>query len=72
LKYTLVSSTEDPYYTCDGLGTATEKNIIIPSYYGENNYPVREIKASAFANNATLTGITFSNMLEKINNSAFS
>lgn len=71
LKYTLVSSTEDPYYTCDGIGTATETNIVIPSYYGDDNYPVREIKSQAFYNNTKITGVTFSNCLEKINASAF-
>ena len=56
LEYTL--SQDESYYIVSGIGTATTKDIVIPSIY--NDLPVAAIGDSAFSYCDSLTGITIS------------
>ena len=67
LSFTLTNSTLDPYYTCSGIGTATDTEIVVPSYY--DNIPVRYI--GGFSNNTSITSITLKDNMEATKDSAF-
>jgi hypothetical protein len=67
LSFTLTDSVLDPYYTCSGIGTATDTEIIVPSYY--NNIPVRYI--GGFNGKTTITSVTLKDNMEGTKNSAF-
>ena len=57
------------YYSVIGVGTATERDIVIPKTY--EGIPVTEIHDSAFRNNANITSIWLPNTIESIGWSAF-
>ena len=67
LEYTL--SQDESYYIVSGIGTATTKDIVIPSIY--NDLPVAAIGDSAFSYCDSLTDITISYGVTSIGNAAF-
>lgn len=67
LEYTL--SDDGTYYSCTGIGTVTDIDIVIPSEY--KGIPVTNINAYAFMNNKTLRSITLSNNITAIGGFAF-
>ena len=56
-------------YICNGIGTATATDIVIPSSY--NGKPVIEIDYAAFENNNDITSVTLSNGVKTIDSLAF-
>ena len=60
----------DPVYKVKGIGTATDKNIVIPAVY--NNYPVTGIGTGAFEGCSSLTSITIPDSITWIGAGAFS
>ncbi len=62
-------SDDESYYILTGLGTATDKDIVIADYY--NELPVKEIEARAFASCKQLTSITILGNVERIQKYAF-
>jgi len=67
LEFTL--SLDSNYYILSGIGTYTGTDIIIPETY--NGLPVKEIAASAFYSNQTITSVRFHNSIQKIGRYAF-
>lgn len=67
LTYSRTADTIDPYYTCTGLGSATDTEIVIPSYY--NDEPVRVV--SGFQSKTAITRVTLSPNVRTLNSSAF-
>lgn len=67
LKYSLNS--DGTAYTVTGIGTCTDKELIIPSEY--NAKPVTSIASSAFYRCTGLTSITIPNSVTSIGDSAF-
>ena len=69
LVYTLVENEGNPYYVVSGIGTATDKDIIIPSKY--KTYPVREIEKTAFYELNNITSISIPESVTSIGDYAF-
>ncbi len=67
LEYTL--STDETYYICSGIGTATSTDIVIGSKY--NDLPVTGIGETAFRHCTSLTSITIPNSVTSIGDDAF-
>ena len=67
LEYTL--SNDGEYYICSGIGTCTETEIAIASWY--NDKYVTEISSSAFYDCSSLTSVTIGNSVTSIASSAF-
>ena len=67
LSFTLSSDSE--YYILSGIGTCTDVDIIVPSYY--NSKPVKEIGEEAFKDDVTIRSVNVDIHLTKIGNSAF-
>ena len=67
LEYSLSSDSE--YYIVTGIGTATDKDLVIPSVY--NNLPVTEIGGYAFNGCSSLTSITIPEGVTSIGENAF-
>ncbi len=67
LSYTL--SDDKTFYICDGIGTATETDISIASYY--NGLPVTSIGEYAFYKCSSLTSIIIGNGVTSIGYDAF-
>ena len=67
LEYKL--SDDGKYYIVAGIGTCTDKDIVIPEKY--NNLPVKEIGQSAFRKETTITSITIPDSITNIGNLAF-
>lgn len=59
----------DPYYEVGGIGSATDKDIFIPSTY--NGYPVRRISDEAFKNCTSITSVTIPSSIYVIGKGAF-
>ncbi len=57
-------------YTVVGLGNYSDSNVVIPAKH--NGYNVTAIKASAFANCSTITGVEIPETIKTIGASAFS
>ena len=68
LTYSLNS--DENGYTVTGIGTCTDKELIIPSEY--NAKPVTSIGSSAFTNCTGLTSVTIPDSVTSIGNYAFS
>ena len=67
LKYSLNS--DGTGYTVTGIGTCTDKELIIPSEY--NSKPVTSIGSDAFSNCTGLTSITIPDSVTSIGDNAF-
>ncbi len=67
LEYSL--SYDENYYVVDGMGIATDSEIIIPASY--KNLPVMEIDDWAFSDCKGLTSVIMSNNMRKIGLGAF-
>lgn len=67
LAYTL--SEDGTYYACSGIGTATDTDIVIGSYY--NGLPVIEIAQRAFYSNNKITSVTLPDTIKVIRTEAF-
>ena len=67
LEYTL--SDDGTYYICSGIGTATEKDIVIPSTY--NGKPVASIGERAFYSYRKLKSIVIPDSVTSIGERAF-
>ncbi len=65
LSFTL--SSDGTYYILSGIGTCTDKDLLIPSSY--NGKPVKEIASGAF--NSTLVRVTIPDSVEIIGSQAF-
>ena len=60
---------ENLYYVVKGIGTCTDTDLVIPSYY--NNIVVQRIKTEAFKNCSQLTSVVIPNTVTTIEQSAF-
>ena len=69
LKFTLVKDKEEDYYVVSGIGSCTDKDIVIPSEY--NDKPVKGISSKAFTNCDTITSVTIPDSVTKIESAAF-
>ena len=69
LEFRISVSMEDEYYTCVGIGTATELNIVIPSEY--NGSPVKAIGDSAFSNKRDILSVIIPDTVTSIGAEAF-
>ena len=67
LSYTL--SEDEQYYTLSGIGTCTDKEIVIPCSY--NNLPVTIIGGEAFKDCYNITSITIPNGITTISSQSF-
>ena len=68
LAYSLL---EDGTYRCDGIGTATDTDIVIPEFV--NGTPVTALKSQAFNRNKTITSVKIpANVVDLGNNNTFS
>ena len=67
LAYTL--SDDGTYYSVSGIGTCTDRAIIIPATY--NNLPVKAVGVWAFSGCTSLTSITIPKSVTSIGNYAF-
>ena len=65
LKY----SFQDGFFVVNGLGTATDTDIVIPSTIC--NIPVQQIESTAFKDCENLTSVTISDNVTRIGNEAF-
>ena len=57
------------YAICTGIGTATDKDIVIASHY--EGYLVKEVKQAAFKGNTDITSVKMVNGMEKLNHYTF-
>ncbi len=73
LTYSIVNAAE-VYYEVTGISSLSATDIVIPESYGSGAkiYPVRSIKASAFANNTSVKSINIASNVTKIGARAFS
>lgn len=67
LAYVLASDGKS--YYCKGIGTATEKDIIIATTY--NGLPVTKCDDGAFYSNKTITGVTLGSNMTQVGYQAF-
>lgn len=67
LEYAL--SDDGEWYTVTGIGTCTDKNLVIPSEY--DSLPVRSIGKSAFENCDTVRNVVISHGITSIEEKAF-
>ena len=67
LAYSL--SSNGTYYTCDGIGTATETDIVIANEI--DGLPVRYLKTEAFLNNKNITSVVIPENLTNTPTRAF-
>ena len=67
LAYTLNS--DNLSYSCSGIGTATDTDIVIAPVY--NGLPVTDVANSAFSNNTTLTSVVVCNGITTLGENAF-
>ena len=63
-------SSDGKSYLCDGIGTATDKDIVIASTY--NGLPVLRCDDGAFYNNKSITGVTLGSNMTQVGMQAFS
>lgn len=63
-------SSDGLYYTCTGIGTATETDIIIGSI--KDGLPVKEVGYAAFNSNSNITSVTIPHGVERLLQSSFS
>ena len=66
LAYTRMS---DQFSQCDGIGNATETDIVIAKYY--DGLPVTKIVNNAFKNNSNITSVVIPDGVKTIGNEAF-
>ncbi|MBE6635814.1 MAG: hypothetical protein E7617_06440 [Ruminococcaceae bacterium] len=73
LRYSLVNAAYS-YYEVTGFSSTSVTDIVIPESYGSGAkiYPVKSIKASAFANNTTIKSVTVASNVTNIGARAFS
>lgn len=69
LAYTIKGSGDSAYATCTGIGTATDSEIEIASFY--NDIPVTTIAESAFNNNTNITKVVLGVSITTLGGSAF-
>lgn len=67
LSYVL--SEDGTYYSCNGIGTATDTDIVISPVY--RGLPVKEIADESFDGNASITSVSIPNSIEYIGKRAF-
>ena len=67
LAYSL--SDDGTYYTCTGIGTATDNDIVIAGTL--NGVPVKKVSTYAFDNNTTITSVTIQEGITEIGAAAF-
>lgn len=67
LKYELKTNSMKgtKYAICTGIGTATDKDIVIASHY--EGYLVKEVKQAAFKGNTNITSVKMVNGMQKLN-----
>ena len=73
LEYTLKidKTTWNGYYAVTGKGTCTDTEVVIPSVYGDERYPVTEIADGAFKEYTTLLEIYIPDSVTAISKTAF-
>lgn len=67
LAYTL--SDDGTYYSCSGIGTAVDTDIVVASVY--NKRPVKKLLSSAFKSCSNITSITLQAPMNEIGSQAF-